>query len=184
MPIDLATVEKAFRATIRTLLAMPANSVHRANQFNPPPAGGQSTQFATVLVTEVDSTGSDDVTYESADSGFGTSGYGQVAPSEDVVEVITGMRHFTASVQFFRGNAKFQAMRLKTLLQSSNGLQQLQAAGIGLGKMGPIRDLSKVTDTYFEQRSHFDVEFYVVNQEQVDMSTFGTFPVSITTDSQ
>lgn len=181
MPIDLPTVEQAFRATVRTLLGMAANSVRRANQFNPPPAGDQKTQFATVLVNEVDGRGWDDVTYAAA--GFGEDGYGDGNLDENVIESITGQRHFIASVQFFRGNAKSQAMRLKTLLQSSNGLQELQAAGIGLGKIGDIRDLSKLTDTFFEARAQFDVEFYLINQEQADLPTFGTFPVSITPDS-
>lgn len=189
MPIDLTVIEPAFRATIRTLLGMADDSVRRANQFNPPPAGDQKSQFATLLITEVDGGGWDDVTYASipnVDMGYGEGSYGDGGYGEGVIsvsETLTGMRYFTASIQFFRGNAKSQAMRLKTLLQSSAALQQLQAAGIGLGKIGTIRDLSKLTDTYIEQRAQLDVDFYVVNQEQLTLPTFGSFPVSVITDS-
>jgi hypothetical protein len=181
MPIDLTVLEPAFRATIRTLLGMPANSVKRANQFNPPPAGDQATPFATVLVSEVGGEGWDDVTY--ANAGFGQDGFGEGNEDDNVIETITGIRHFTASIQFFRGNAKSQAMRLKTLLQSTAAIQQLQAAGIGLGKLGDVRDLSQVVDTYYESRAQLIVEFCAINQETATVATFGSFPLSITTDS-
>jgi hypothetical protein len=182
MPINLEALESDFRAVIRTVLEMPEHSVRRANQKNPPPAGDQATPFATVLVSEVGSTGWDDVTYSGVP--YGQDGFGEDEFGTTIIETITGQRHFTASIQFFKGKAKSQADRLKALLQSSTALQLLQAAGIGLGKIGEVRDLSQVVDTYYESRAQLNVEFYAVNQEQSLLASFGSFPVSITTDSQ
>lgn len=202
MGLDLEAVEKTFRGLIRTLLIMPANSVRRANQFNPPPAGNQKEEFATVLIQEIGPLGWDEVTYlDTTESGYGQTGFGQGGfgqgeaggfgeggfgddgfgedVTNDIVELITGQRHFVASVQFFRGKAMLQAMRLGALLQSSNAREALIAAGIGLGKIGSPKEVSKVIDTFYETRSQMDIEFYLINQEEVAMQTFGKFSSAI-----
>jgi hypothetical protein len=189
MPLKLTSIEQAFRANIRTLLGMPENSVRRANQFDPPPAGDQETQFATVFIQQVGGIGWDEIThanptidqdgYGQGGSGDGGAGTGAV---NDVTEFITGNHLFVASVQFFRGDAIDQIERLGMLLQSSPSIQALLAAGIGLGKIGAIRNLSQVVDSFYENRAQMDVEFYVVDREQVDLATFGFFPVTINSD--
>jgi hypothetical protein len=188
MPLDLTAIEKAFRLNIRTLLQMPENSVRRANQFDPPPAGDQETQFATVFIQQLGSTGWDEVTHQdvSGDGGYGEGGYGDggygTGESEDVTEFITGQRHFIASVQFFRLDALSKANSLTALLQSSTSVQTLLAAGIGLGKIGTVRNLTTDVDSFFENRAQLDVEFYVISQEQVDLPTYAEFEVAFAND--
>jgi hypothetical protein len=181
MSLDLDLIEQTFRGVIRSILGMQPQSVRQANQFNPPPAGDQSQQFATVLVQEIGPTGWDEVTYATpggdvgaGDQGFGSDGYGGDEVLT-VTEQITGQRHFVASIQFFRGNARVQAVRLSQLIQSSNAVSSLLAAGIGIGKIGAVRNLTAVVDTFYEERSQIEIEFYVVVQEAVTMQTFGTF---------
>ncbi len=189
MPIPLATIEQNFRENIRTLLGMAANSVRRANQTDPPPSGGQQDQYATVLVNEIGTYGWDEVTYtdpSQAGSGEQGSGEGPYGGDEttDLTENITGQRHFTASVQFFRGNAIVMANTLGALLQSSNGIAANVADGICIAKIGPVRNLSALVDTFFENRAQMDIEFNYINQEQVDMPTFATFGGQIDTETE
>lgn len=208
MPLELASLEQNFRGLVRTLLGMPANSVHRANQFNPPPAGDQATQFATIFMQQLGVMGWDEVTHvngttegygeggegdgpfggEEDNSGLGTGGFGDGGYGGDVpvdiTELITGPRHFVASVQFFRGNAIVQANRLTALLQSSSGVALLLASGVGIGKIGSVRNLSALVDTYFENRAQLDIEFTIIAQEQITLETFDTFPTSLTSFEQ
>lgn len=189
MPIALATIEENFRGNIRTLLGMPANSVIRANQQNPPPSGGQEDQYATVLVQEIGTYGWDEVTYvdpSQAGSGEQGSGDGPYGGDEttDLTENITGQRRFTVSVQFFRGNAIVMAHTLGALLQSSNSITAMVADGICISRIGPVRNLSALVDTFFENRAQMDIEFNFINQEQVDMPTFATFGGQIDTETE
>jgi hypothetical protein len=183
MALNLEAIETVFRKNIRMLLALPENSVWRANQQNPPQVEDQSFQFCTVLVQQIGPVGWDEVGYQDVPApgnpgfgqgGMGGGGYGN-GEVEDVNEFITGTRRFMASVQFFRGNALTRANSLTQLLQSTSSLQALQAAGIGLVKIGAVRNLSQVVDTYFENRAQIDIEFNVVSQEQTDMPTYGEF---------
>lgn len=190
MALNLDAIEQGFRTAVQVLLGMQPDSVRRANQFNPPPAGDQAEQYATVLVQQLGNVGWDEVTHSNVpeptggwgedpdgSGGFGTGGV------NDVVETITGQRHFVASVQFFRGNALVQANRLTQILQSSTCMQQMLAAGIGIGKIGAVRNLSLLVDTYFENRGQLDIEFYVVSVEQLTLATYGKFLFDITDDS-
>lgn len=189
MPIALATIEQNFRGNIRTLLGMPANSVIRANQQDPPPSGGQEDQYATVLVQEIGTYGWDEVTYtDSSDAGSGESGSGSDGyggdETTDLTENITGQRRFMVSVQFFRGNAIVLANTLGALLQSSNGIAANIADGICISKIGSVRNLSALVDSYFENRAQMDIEFNYINQEQVDMPTFATFGGQLDTETE
>jgi hypothetical protein len=168
---------------------MPENSVRRANQFNPPPSGGQEDQYATVLIQEIGTYGWDEVTYTdpsdagSGESGSGSDGYGG-SETTDLTENITGQRRFMASVQFFRGNAIVLANTLGALLQSSASVAAMVADRICISKIGPVRNLSALVDTYFENRAQMDIEFNYVNQEQVDMPTFATFGGQLDTETE
>lgn len=189
MPIALATIEQNFRANVQELLGMPANSVRRANQQNPPPSGGQEDQYATVLIQDISTYGWDEVTYvDPSQAGLGQqgSGDGPLGGQEttDLTENITGQRHFTASVQFFRGDAMVKANTLTALLQSGGSIAAMVADGICIAKIGPIRNLPALVDTFFENRAQLDIEFNFINQEQVDMPTFATFGGQIDTETE
>ena len=188
MPIPLATIEQNFRENIRTLLGMPANSVRRANQMDPPPSGGQTDQYATVLVQEIGTYGWDEVTYtDPSNAGLGEqgSGGGPLGGDEttDLTENITGQRRFMVSVQFFREDAIVKANTLGALLQSSNSIAAMVADGICISKIGAVRNLSALVDTFFENRAQMDIEFNFINQEQVDMPTFATFGGQLDTET-
>ena len=89
-----------------------------------------------------------------------------------------------ASVQFFRGDAMVLANTLGALLQSSASVAAMIADGICISTIGPVRNLSALVDTFFENRAQMDIEFNYVNQEQVDMPTFATFGGQLDTETE
>ena len=168
---DLLEVNKRIRTLIRTLLAMPENSVRRANQTAP--TGSQSEQFATVFISWINRTGWDDLTLKN-----------QIAPSLDVDETVVGQRHLSASIQFFRGDAYTKAQRLEALLQTSKAISAMQAANLGLVRIGQARNITGLVDTYWEERGQIDIEFHVIADEITALPTFGRFPIQINTETE
>ncbi len=158
-------INKLIRKFIRETLAMPENSVRKANQTAP--TGKQSEPFATVLISMVDVTGEDDRRLDNE------------APSMNVAETIVGQRRLVASVQFFREDAYTRACRLKTLLSMSRSIDRLQAMGLGLVRASPARNLTAVIDSAWEERAQIDLELYVVAKEVQSLPTFGRFPIEI-----
>jgi hypothetical protein len=167
---DLKVVNQKVREFVRTVLAMPANSVRPANQNVPTTTVDQ--QFASVLITLIEPSGWDDSRLEN-----------EASPSTNVVESIVGQRRFVASVQFFRGNAYSQACRLYTLMSMSSSVALLQAAGLGFIRASAAKNLTTVIDTYWEERGQIDLEFYLVAKETASTATYGRFPVSVNTNS-
>ena len=111
-------INKLIRKFVRETLGMPDNSVRKANQTAP--TGPQDEQFATVLITVIDSTGEDDRHLAN-----------EATPSLNVSETLIGQRRLVASIQFFRGDAYTKACRLNTLLSMSHG------AGLGSQDQNP-----------------------------------------------
>lgn len=167
---DLKIVNQKVRELIRTVLAMPADSVRPANQNAP--TGTMDMQFATVLITFINPTGWDDSRIEN-----------EVSPSTNVQESVVGQRHFIASVQFFRGDAYSKACRLRTLLSLSNSIDKLQAVGLGFIRASAAKNLTTVVDTYWEERGQIDLEFYLVAKETVSTPTYGRFPIAVSNNS-
>lgn len=163
--IDVHTINAAFRTVIRTLLAMPANSVRPANRSAP--TGTE--QFATVLVTGIRAEGEDEQRYANA-------------AGQTVTETVEGQRRATASVQFFRADAMSKATRLGVLLRTSAASDSLRAAGLGFIRAGPVRDLSGIDAADWEERAQIDIELYCIASEQISAPTYGRFPVSIDID--
>lgn len=166
----VADINKLIRQFVRETLAMPANSVRPANQSAP--TGTQTDQFATVLITFIDATGKDDRKLAN-----------EVLPSTNVAETITGHRRLMASVQFFRGDAYMKACRLVTLMSMSASIDKLQAVGLGFVRSSAARNLSGVIDAAWEERAQVDLEFYLVAKETQSIPTYGTVPISVTTES-
>lgn len=163
-------INKLIRKFIRETLALPENSVRKANQTAP--TGKQSEPFATVLITLIDATGEDDRRLDN-----------EVAPSLNVAETIIGQRRLVASIQFFRDDAYTKACRLNAILSMSSSVDKLQAIGLGLVRASPARNLTAVIDSAWEERAQIDLEFHLVAKEVQSIPTYGTFPISVTTES-
>lgn len=163
-------INKLIRQFVRETLGMPANSVRPAKQAAP--TGKQTDQFATVLITVIDSTGEDE--RKLAD---------EAAPSNNVTETITGQRRLAASIQFFRGDAYTKACRLNTLMSLSGSIDKLQAIGLGFIRASPARNLTWIIDAGWEERGQIDLEFYLVAKEVQSIPTFGRFPITVSTES-
>lgn len=163
-------INKLIRKFIRETLALPENSVRKANQTAP--TGKQSEPFATVLITLIDATGEDDRRLDN-----------EAVPSMNVAETIIGQRRLVASIQFFRDDAYTKACRLNALLSMSSSVDKLQAMGLGLVRASPARNLTAVIDSAWEERAQIDLEFHLVAKEVQSLPTYGTFPVSVTTGS-
>ena len=163
-------INKLIRKFVRETLGMPDNSVRKANQTAP--TGPQDEQFATVLITVIDSTGEDDRHLAN-----------EAAPSLNVSETLIGQRRLVASIQFFRGDAYTKACRLNTLLSRSSCVDKLQAIGLGLVRASPARNLTGVIDAGWEDRAQIDLEFHLVAKDVQSVPTYGTFPISVSTGS-
>lgn len=162
------TVDVDIRTLIRTALGMPENSVRPANQNAP--TGTSTDLFATVLVTGDGPTGWDSST--TADD---------AAPAITVTETVQGVRKLTATVQFFRPGANGLARRLAGRLQSAAAIELMQAAGLGLTHVGPVKDISSVVNTYWEDRAWMVLEFTATAVETATIDTYNVFPVTVTT---
>lgn len=163
-------INKLIRKFIRETLALPENSVRKANQTAP--TGKQSEPFATVLITLIDATGEDDRRLDN-----------EAAPSLNVAETIIGQRRLVASIQFFRDDAYTKACRLNTMLSMSGSVEKLQAIGLGFVRASPARNLTAIVDGAWEDRAQIDLEFHLAAKEVQSLPTYGTFPVSVSTGS-
>lgn len=166
----VADINKLIRQFVRETLSMPPDSVRPANQTAP--TGKQSEQFATVLITLIDSTGEDERRVAN-----------EATPSLNVAETLTGMRRLIASVQFFRGDAYTKACRLHTLMSMSSTVDRLQGIGLGFIRASSAKNLTAVVDAAFEERGQIDLEFYLVAKEVQSIPTFGRFPITISTET-
>jgi hypothetical protein len=169
----LDAVQKDFRAMVRELLGMPDNSVRKANNNPGSPAGKPNEQFATVLFTSIQSTGHDANLYHDNED-----------EEQTVTETGIGQRLVLISINFFKSDAFYLASRLKTLLTMGNAAVKLQAMGLGLVRVGDARDLSSIVDTKWEDRGQLDLEVHIIAKEEVIIPTFGTFPITVSTEEQ
>lgn len=166
---SLDDVNNFVRTMVRSALAMPNGSVRPANPTSgvAAPAGAKEDQFATVLITEINSHGWDSVSY--ADE----------PETANLIETVQGARNFTASIQFFRGNAFDQAETLRRRLQMSDMIAACNAAGIVVTKFGKARNLSTVIDTFYEPRGQIDIDLSLIAQQTMSIATFNTFPFTV-----
>lgn len=141
-------INKAFRILFRGLLDLPDNSIRPIDQTGT--TGNNTELFGTVAILNLDGAEWAQRTLE--DKPF---------PSEDMVETITGHLLLTLSVQFFRAGAYDTVLRLVHRLQSTEGIESMQTLGVGFVGSGPIRDLTTLVDTYYEDRGQVDMTFHV-----------------------
>lgn len=163
--------DAAIRQLIRTALGMPENSVRAANQTGMP-SGTRNEPYATVLVTSYAPIGWDQ-----------TRVTNEPAPSLNIAESADGVRHVTASVQFFRQDALVRGRRLKAALSLSGSVALMQELGLALRSVGPTQDLTDVVDTLFEERCRVQLEFQVSSVETASVPTYGQFPFSISVNA-
>lgn len=163
----MTDINKAVRTLLRTLWAMPANSVRPADQVAP--TGTVGDQFATVRIISEQATGGDEMRYAN------------VSNSNNVTETVIGQRLFTASVNVYRGDAYTKVRRLAALLSTTTAIQLMQSQGIGLVRVSPARNLTTMIDSEFEQRGQIDLEFHVVESEANTLATYGTFNIELHT---
>jgi hypothetical protein len=168
---DIRLVNTKVRELIRTLLAMPVNSVRPANQNAP--TGLKTEQFATVLITEIAPTGDYDKRYTN-----------ELAPSTNVSETSIGQELFACSLQFFRGDALTKANRLYKLIGMSAGAEFMQANGLGLVRVGAVQNLTGLVDTLWEERSQINLDFHLISLETASLLSYGEFPVYIDKEQQ
>ena len=163
---DLNDINKIFRTLVRETLGMPENSVRPANQNAP--AGKQTDQFATVLITSiVDTLWSNNKQEDEA------------APSLNIEETVMVQYTVTVSVQFFRGDAYTKAQRLGLLLQTSSAIARMQSLGVGLVGASTARNLTATVDTFWEERGQIDLEFHLVAKESLSLPTYGIFKFDV-----
>lgn len=163
----LEEIERSVRRIVRTLMAWPEDSVRKANQNAP--TGGKSEPFATVLVTLLPAT---------------QWGVNQLKNDGEVnvKETVAGTYRLSCSVQFFRENAYRNAVRLRTLLQTSPAQALFKEARLGLVSYSAARNLSETVNTLWEERGQIDVDFYAILGEVAVLPTYNRFVIGVTTE--
>ena len=172
------------RYLVQQAYSLPANSVRPANQKVP--TGAEGDEFATVLLTSIDS---DDGSYSVDYVPDPATG------STNVIETLDNIYRFTCSIQFFRhatpandamglspfGMGAFdKAARLGVRLSSSPMMDLMGRMGIGLEGLSQPRNLSSLMDgARWEDRGSVDATFTVENRESVSIATLGSLEVDI-----
>lgn len=156
-----AEVNTLFRVLFRDLLGLPDNSIRPANQNAPT----GKTLFGTVNITAMDG------------AQWATRKLENDPDSVDLLETVHKDVTVTLSVQFFHAGAFDTLARLIHLLQSSGGIDRMQEIGAGLQTIGPVRDLTALVDTFFEERAQVDMTFsinavYVLNIRSILSAKF------------
>lgn len=165
--MNIDQLNDGFRLLVRELLGLPANSVRLADQNAP--IGNDP--FVTVKFTTLAETGQD------------SHSYSAIGVTNNVLETGIGQRKLAISIQFFKGNATYQASRLKTLLTMETGSTKLRAIGLGYIKTSSVRDLSVSVGTYFEPRSQIDLHVHVIAKETAVTPTILRAPISMKTEN-
>ncbi len=163
------SVDADIRTLVRTILGMPENSVRPANRNGP--TGESKDLFATVLVSDDASMGWDSST--TADD---------AAPATTVTETVRGVRALSVTIQFFRPGAVAAARSLVARLQGSTAIGMMQAAGLGLTRIGAAKDISAVVNTYWEERAWVTADFTVTAVDTATIDTYNAFPITVATE--
>jgi len=143
---------------------LPTYRLIRANQNNAIPDEGG---YSTIIVTVSDSIGygeTGSVIYDTEGALVGQQ-YRQ-----DVNLIVT--------IQTFDDNAIMRANRLRTELNGAPLLDELIAEGFSFVDVEPVRDLSAIRDTRFEERTSLAIEFNIFEgsleaTEEVDAEELG-----------
>jgi hypothetical protein len=166
MTIDRLLLNRDFRKVVALCTGLSAEDVRPANQT----VGAAGETFATVLLMQNSGTPSSQ-TYADIPSD----------PASRVTETQNTQAKFTASVQVFRKDAYALANKLRDRITLTSALQLMRSLGIGYVSSGAVRDMSMVVNQNWEERAAVDIDFYVVSTETDVITTFGQFPITVTT---
>lgn len=167
---DLDLINTKIRTLIRTIMAMPVNSVRKANSNAP--AGGKSEPFATVLLTAIDVKGADERRISN------------IAGTDNIQSDMVGQRICTASVQFFRAGAYQNALRLASVLSFDSSVSMMQQLGLGLIKTSSVTNVSAVINTEWEEQAKVSIDFSAIVLEGEVLNTYGTVEIGIHSDKK
>lgn len=159
-------LNRAIRALVRLCTGIADKDVRPANQDAP--AKGN---FATVLIMDSMAAGHDDDTWADVAGD----------PDDKVRETLRGQRTSVASIQFFREGARDLAEKFRTRVALHDALYALQESGIGFISVTPVRNLSAVVNSAWEDRAQLDMVFSYISTETVDIPSFGSFPITVQT---
>jgi hypothetical protein len=161
------------RSLVRQAMGMDVGSVRAANQAAP--TGTQTDEFATVLIHTAQPVGWPDPVLANAEPGDP----GDVSYADDQ------LMDFSASVQFFRTaagdgagiaasdmSAFDKAARLSRRLLLPPYLQLAQTYGLGFAGASAATNVAAVVDSTYESRGQVDIDFYVVDREQIFLAAY------------
>lgn len=160
--MNLAPIEDALRAWVKTATGLPDGQVYFANQNGPQPGASGQLPFVTILVAG-------DVLRMGALDEFSTSTNLAAPAGQEITQATQGPRDLAVSVQAFgegtiTKTGVVTAPQLLAACQTALGLESvryaLNAAGLAPYDMGEIRRLDEVVETGFQGRATLDLRFY------------------------
>lgn len=125
--------------------------------------------FATVLVVAQNEHGFPEFQYENIASD----------PEDRVTETALQQSRITASVQFFRTGALDAAKKFKRRVFMSDTNELTTSYGLGFVSCSDVRNLTALVNEVSEERAQLDVVFYCINQEVINVNTYGVFPINV-----
>ena len=165
-------LNKAIRDLSKFLLGVPDNFMRKA-QVTGAPAGRNSEPFASVLV----------MLYRPATQWAGVVQTEHESDENKVVDNIRQQYEAIVSVQFFRDNAMDKLTKLVTLMQSPQATAWMQEKNMGLTSVGSPKNLSVSVGTIWEDRAQVDLGFAVTVEADMEIDTYGTFPIDVDTEN-
>jgi len=165
--MTLNEINATIRNIIRTEMGMPEHQVMPANTNQPT----GNLPFATVLVDKISGNGWDDSKWQ------------DTLPL-NVTQTAQGERKASVSIQFFRDGAVTFAERLRARIQLQSAADKFALNGIGLISVGDARNISMVINTFWEERAQIPMIISIIAKETSVIGTYGTFPISISTESE
>lgn len=136
-------VNALFRLLFLDLLGLPDNSIRPWGQRAPTETG----LFGTVNILFMD------------DVSWATRVLENDPDSPDLIEHVYKDITIDLSVQFFKAGAEDTLYKLAHLLQSSRAIDKMQEVGVGLQRIGQIRDVTALVNTEYEERAQMDLTF-------------------------
>ncbi len=101
----------------------------------------------------------------------------------DKGEAISGMRAYTVSVHAYVNPPEFDTTHpdasqilgdLTNFLEHPDALDALNEAGIGVGEVNSVQDVSSALETKFERHFNFDFEIHVASKMPIQVQTVET----------
>jgi len=150
MSLSLSTIETALAALVKSILTTDTAII--ADQNAPRPSG----IYTLIKIVDIGTAGVEASTFED-----------QAGPDIDLIETVEAQRDLLVSFNCFYGSAMTRANKLRLLLSSNSAVELMNAAGLGVGKVSDIREMTSVVDGLFEPRAQFDLNMYASDSEDL-----------------